>query len=170
MESRPLIRSRALLVLASAYLVFALLMTMAGRFPEFAHMMPARLVGAFNLNDKTNLAPYRLMHFIFLAFFITRLMPRDWLGLQWPAFRPLIKCGQQSLKVFCLGVFLAVSAHVALVKVSNDIWMQSLVSAVGIALMTALAYYGSWSKDADKSHVKASGNTAPPQPTDVHST
>ena len=169
-ESRPLIQSRGLLVLGSIYLVFALVMTMAGRFPEFAHMMPAWLVDAFNPNDKTNLAPYRLMHFIVLAFFITRFMPRDWRGLQWPAFRPLIKCGQQSLEVFCFDVFLAVSAHVVLVEVSNDIWMQILVSAVGIALMTVLAYYGSWSKDADKSHAKAYGSTAPaPPPADLHS-
>jgi hypothetical protein len=32
-ESRPLIRSRGLLVLGSIYLGFALVMTMAGRFP-----------------------------------------------------------------------------------------------------------------------------------------
>ena len=76
----------------------------------------------------------------------------------------MIKCGQQSLEVFCFGVFLAVSAHVALVELSNVIWMQILVSAVGIALMTLLAYYGSWSKDADKSHAKTSGSTAPAQP------
>ena len=167
--SKPLVRSRALLVLGSAYLVFALVMTMAGRFPELAHMMPAWLVDAFHPNDKTNLAPYRLLHFIFLAFFIARFMPRDWPGLQWPALRPLIKCGQQSLEVFCFGVFLAVSAHVLLVEVSNDIWMQILVSTVGIALMTALAYYGSWSKGADKSHATRAGSTAPKQsPTDAH--
>ena len=99
--------------------MFALVMTMAGRFPELAHMMPAWLVDAFNPNDKTNLAPYRLIHFIILAFFITRFMPRDWPGLQWLAFRPAIKCGQRSLEVFCFGVFLAVLAHVALVEVSN---------------------------------------------------
>ena len=68
----PLIRSRALLLVGSAYLIFALLMTMAGRFPELAHMMPAWLFDAFNPNDKTNLAPYRVIHFIILAFFITR--------------------------------------------------------------------------------------------------
>jgi hypothetical protein len=145
-------------------------MTMAGRFPELAHTMPAWLVEAFNPNDKTNLAPYRLIHFIVLAFFIARFMPRDWPGLQRSAFQPAIKCGQQSLEVFCFGVFLAVSAHVALVEVSNDIWMQFLVSAAGIALMTLLAYYGSWSKDADKSHAKASESTAPaPPPADLHS-
>jgi hypothetical protein len=163
-ESMPLIRSRALIVCGGAYLLFALVMTMAGRFAELAHLMPAWLVDAFNPNDKTNLAPYRLLHFIILAFFITRFMARDWPGLQWPVFRPLIKCGQQSLEVFCLGVFLAVLAHVVLVEVSNAIWMQIVVSAVGIAMMTGLAYYRSWSKDADRKPAKAATSAVPTQP------
>ena len=158
-----MIRSRALLVLGGGYLLFAMVMTMAGRFPELAHLMPAWLVDAFNPNDKTNLAPYRLLHFIILAFFITRFMARDWPGLEWPIFRPMIKCGQQSLEVFCFGVFLAVLAHVVLVEVSNTIWMQIVVSAVGIAMMTVLAYYRSWSKAADKKPAKASTLAAPTQ-------
>jgi hypothetical protein len=149
-SARPLIRSSAVLWLGSAYLLFALVMTMAGRFPEIAHMMPVWLYDAFNPNDKTNLAPYRLVHFIVLFFFIARFLPRDWRGLEWPVIRPLIKCGQQSLEVFCVGVFLAVGAHVVLVEVSDAIWMQIVVSVVGIALMTAVAYYRSWSKNADK--------------------
>jgi hypothetical protein len=139
-------------------------MTMAGRFPELAHLMPGWLVDAFNPNDKTNLAPYRLLHFIILAFFITRFMAPDWPGLQWPIFRPMIKCGQQSLEVFCFGVFLAVLAHIVLVEVSNAIWMQIVVSAVGIAMMTVLAYYRSWSKAADKKPAKAPSSAAPAQP------
>jgi hypothetical protein len=136
--------------LPQVYLLFALIMTMAGRFPEIAHMMPAWLYDAFNPNNKTNLAPYHLVHFIVLAFFITRFLPRDWRGLEWPIFRPLIKCGQQSLEVFCVGVFLAVGAHVVLVEVSDAIWMQIAVSVVGIILLTAVAYYRSWSKNAEK--------------------
>ncbi|MGY8706618.1 OpgC domain-containing protein [Bradyrhizobium sp. 18BD] len=149
--ARPLIRSRALLWLGSAYLLFALVMTMAGRFPEIARLMPTWLYDAFDPNDKTNLAPYRLVHFIVLAFFITRFLPRDWRGLEWPIFQPLIKCGQQSLEVFCVGVFLAVGAYVVLVEVSDALWMQIAVSFVGISLLTAVAYYRSWSKKADKS-------------------
>lgn len=99
-QSKALIQSRALLVLGGAYLLFALVMTMAGRFPELGQMMPAWLVEAFNPNDKTNLAPYRVVHFIILAFLITRFLPRDWAGLQSPIFAPMIKCGQQSLEVF----------------------------------------------------------------------
>jgi len=36
-----------------------------------------------------------------------------------------------------------------LVEVSDAIWMQITVSAVGLALMTVVAYYRSWSKKAD---------------------
>jgi hypothetical protein len=97
---------------------------------------------------KTNLAPYRLVHFVVLAFFINRFLPRDWRGLEWPIFRPLIKCGQQSLEVFC--VVSSSRAHILLVEFSDEIWMQIAVSVVGITLLTAVAYYRSWSKKADK--------------------
>ncbi|MGO4714286.1 OpgC domain-containing protein [Bradyrhizobium sp. 2TAF24] len=160
-QSKALIQSRALLVLGGAYLLFALVMTMAGRFPELGQMMPAWLVEAFNPNDKTNLAPYRVVHFIILAFLITRFLPRDWAGLQSPIFAPMIKCGQQSLEVFCCGVFLAVVAHIVLVEVSNSLWMQILVSVVGIALLTLLAYYRSWSKRVDKRPPKPVAGAAP---------
>ncbi len=160
-----MIQSRALIVLGGAYLVFALVMTMAGRFPELAQLMPAWLVDAFNPNDKTNLAPYRLLHFIILAFFITRFMARDWTGLQWPIFRPLIKRGQQSLEVFCIGVFLAVVAHVVLVEVSGALWMQIVVSVVGIVLMTLLAYYRSVVRGrADKKPAKVATAAVPSPP------
>ena len=66
-ESMKLIRSPGLLVLGGAYLAFALVMTMAGRFPEFTSWMPTWLFDAFNPNDKTNLAPYRVVHFIILG-------------------------------------------------------------------------------------------------------
>ncbi|MCA6124790.1 OpgC domain-containing protein [Bradyrhizobium sp. WSM 1704] len=160
-ESIGFIRSRSFLVLGAAYLLFALVMTLAGRFPELGQVMPVWLYDAFNPNDKTNLAPYRVLHFVILAFFVTRFLPRDWPGLEWPIFRPMIKCGQQSLEVFCSGVFLAVIAHVILVTFSNSFWMQVLVSAAGIALMTMLAYYRSWSKKVDKAPAKAPSPAAP---------
>ncbi len=149
-ESISFIRSRAFLWLGGAYLLFALVMTLAGRFPELGQAMPAWLYDAFNPNDKTNLAPYRVLHFVVLAFFVTRFLPREWPGYEWPIFEPIIKSGQQSLEVFCAGVFLAVVAHVVLVEVSESLWMQIVVSVVGIVLMTVLAYYRSWSKKVDK--------------------
>jgi len=118
-QAMPFIRSRTALVLGITYLLFALVMTMAARFDELRALIPPEVYGAFNPNDKTNLAPYRLLHFVVFAFFVVRLLPRDWPGLEWAIFRPAIKCGQQSLEVFCSGIFLSFAAHVALVEVSG---------------------------------------------------
>jgi hypothetical protein len=138
-----------LLQLGIAYLAFALVMTMAGRFPEFGTMLPTWLFDAFNPNDKTNLAPYRLLHFIVLAFIVTRSVPKHWPGLKWNIFKPIIKCGQQSLAVFCVGVFLSFAGHFALTISSGSLLVQILVSATGVAIMTVVACYISWSRRQD---------------------
>jgi hypothetical protein len=148
-KCRSLLRSSILFYLAIAYLLFALVMTMAGRFPEFGEMFPAWLVDAFYPNDRVNLSPYRVLHFLAAALVVTRFMPKDWPGLEWRIFRPLIECGQQSLAVFCLGVFLSFAGHVALLLSWGSLLAQVLVSASGIAIMTLAAYYISWSKRQD---------------------
>jgi hypothetical protein len=146
-------------VLGIAYLCFALVMTMAGRFPELGQLLPAWLYDAFNPNDKSNLAPYRLIHFLILALLIVRLVPHDWPGLKWHVFRPAIRCGQQSLWVFCFGILLAFGAHFVLVEVLPALWMQVLVSTTGIALMTGLAWYRSWCGTFDQARAKAPPNS-----------
>jgi hypothetical protein len=85
-----------------------------------------------------------------IAFLIVRFVPRDWRGLERPEAWPLIVCGQQSLEVFCVGIFLSSLPHFVLVEISNEIWMQVLVSLAGVALMTAVAAYRSWSKKIEK--------------------
>ena len=149
-ESQSIIRSRFILYFGIAYLLLALVMTMAGRFPDFGALFPTWLFEAFNPNDKTNLAPYRVLHFVIIAFFVTRFVPKDWPGLEWRVFRPLIKCGQQSLAVFCVGVFLSFVGHFQLMMSSGSLAAQVFVSVSGITLMTIVAYYISWSKKQDK--------------------
>ena len=156
-----LVRSRSFLVLGIGYLSFALIITMASRFQELRDLVPISVYAYFTPNDKTNLAPYRLVHFVVLAAFVVRLVPRDWVGLEWSIFRPAIKCGQQSLEVFCSGIFLSFAAHFVLVELSGALWMQLLVSFAGIAAMTALAYYRSWSKKLDKTHKKINATSGP---------
>jgi len=156
-EVRVAARLTPLLWLAALYLVFALLMTLAGRFPAVGALFPAWLVETFNPNDKTNLASYRFLHFMALAFLVTRFIRKDWAGLKWIGFDPLIKSGQQSLQVFCVGIFLSFAAHFVLMMSAGTIWSQIGVSVAGLAIMTAVAYYGSWSKRQDKPLL-------PPQP------
>ncbi len=158
--SMAFIGSRAFLVFGVAYLVFAFVMAMAGRHPEIAQFFPPWFVGIFNPNDKTNLPPYRFIHFIVIAALVIRFLPRDWPGLEWRVFKPAILCGQQSLEVFCVGTFLSFASHFVLVEVSDEIWMQILVSVVGVTLLTLLAWYRSWSKKMDR----APRPTASPSP------
>jgi hypothetical protein len=149
LRSRIVFKSLVPVYLGIAYLVFALAMTMAGRFPAFGAMFPSWLVEAFNPNDKTNLAPYRVLHFIVMAYLAARFVPKYWRGLQWPICKPLIACGEQSLAVFCVGVFLSFAGHFALMTGSGSPMAQVWVSAAGIAAMTLVAYCISWSRQQD---------------------
>lgn len=147
---RGIARSRVVIAIGTAYLIFALLMTMAGHFESVGRFLPGWLVGAFNPNDKTNLAPYRIVHFLLLAALALRCMPITWPGLQSRLLRPVIVCGQRSLEVFCVGLLLSFVGHFLLVVISNSILAQILVCMGGIAVMTGVAYYRSWSKRLDK--------------------
>ena len=145
-----IINSRIALYLAIAYLIFAMIMTMAGRFPAFGAMFPDWLYSAFNPNDKTFMAPYRFLHFVVISMLVVRFIPKTWPGLQWKGFDPAIVCGQQSLPVFCVGVFLSFVAYLVLTMSSGSLLVQILASLAGIAILTIVAYYISWSKQQDK--------------------
>ncbi|MDA9529426.1 OpgC domain-containing protein [Bradyrhizobium sp. CCBAU 25338] len=149
-RSMALINSPITLWVCLGYLLFALVMTMAGRFPTFGGMFPEWLFSAFNPNDKTNLAPYRFLHFVVIVILVIRFVPKEWPGLEWRVFDPLIVCGQQSLAVFCVGVFLSFVGHFELSMSSGSLLAQIFVSVAGIAIMTTVAYYISWSKKQDK--------------------
>jgi hypothetical protein len=161
-SSRRLINSPFTLYFGIAYLLFALVMTMAGRFPAFGELFPSWLYDAFNPNDKTFLAPYRVLHFLLVTFLVVRFLPKEWPGLEWRIFRPLIKCGQQSLAVFCVGVFLSFVAHFVLMLSSGSLAAQVLVSVAGIAMLCGVAYYISWSKKQDKPLPRPAAKAAVP--------
>lgn len=163
-RTRTIIRSPAVLVIGTAYLSFALVMTMAGHFETIGRSFPQWLVSAFNPNDKTNLAPYRVVHFIVIAVLVIRFLPINRPGLESRWLRPLIVCGQRSLEVFCVGLLLSFVGHFLLDVVSDSLLAQIVVSMSGIALMTAVAYYRSWSKELDKRPKAPIPKTALPKP------
>jgi len=146
-----LVRSRAVLVFGLAYLLFAAAMTLSGLIPELQTLFPRALFEAFNPNDKTNLAPYRFLHLAVVIILGARFIPIDAPGLQAAIWKPLIKCGQQSLEVFAVGIYLAFIGYFILTRTSDGIVAQLLVGTAGIAIMTAVAYYRSWSKRVEKS-------------------
>jgi hypothetical protein len=150
-----LINSRVFVVFAAVYLVFAMIMTLAGHFHWLAQLLPSGLYHWVTAElSKTNLDPLRFLHFIILAGVVVHFVPRDWPPFRLPVFRPAEICGQHSLEIFCFGIFLSFGAHFVLVQMTNRAWMQIVISLVGIALMIGLAYVLSWFKQLDKSGPK----------------
>lgn len=129
------------------YLAFALAVTVAGKFPQSAGIMPGFLVDALLANDKENIAPYRVLHFLALALLFTYLVPPNRIRLPW--LQPIIRCGHEWLAVFCAGVFLSFAGHLILITSPDSLLVHVLVSLAGVAIMTAVAYYVSWSKRQD---------------------
>ncbi|MDB5566431.1 MAG: hypothetical protein JWP84_2997 [Tardiphaga sp.] len=66
------------------------------------------------------------------------------------ALAPLITCGRNSLQVFCLGIVLSFCAHAAIELSLNALSVQIFVGATGVLLMTASAYFLSWSRQQDR--------------------
>ena len=102
-----------------AYLAFAFFVTLTWHFPQLSYLMPKRLEQWMYPITKTDLDVLRFAHFLALAAITVRFLPRDWPGLKSPWLRPLILCGQHSLEIFCLGVFLAFAGHFVLAEVSG---------------------------------------------------
>jgi hypothetical protein len=145
---KALARSNIVLGASIAFVVFALVVTLAIRF-DSADILLAGIIDFFDPNDKTNLAPYRILHLLALAVIVVRLFPENWRGLHSLALRPAIVCGQRSLEVFCVGIFLSFVGHFILEMYSNALATQIAVSAIGILMMTVVAFYRTWSRALD---------------------
>lgn len=145
---RALQKLSILRLMAWLYLAFALAVTVAGKFPQGSGIMPGFLVDALLPNHKENIAPYRILHLLALAFLFTYLVPAHAITSPW--LQPIIRCGQEWLAVFCAGVFLSFAGHFILITSRDSVLMHVLVSLAGVAIMTAVAYYVSWSKRQDR--------------------
>ena len=89
---------------------------------------------------------------------MVHFLRRDWPGLKSRWLRPLILCGQHSLEIFCLGVFLAFAGHFVLAEASGGAGLHFVISLSGILIMWAVAWVISWYKRvADKGASKTKG-------------
>ena len=112
-NAAPCVRFRnspILRVAAWLYLLFALAVTVAGKISRKPVSSRISCSTSFCPNDRENLAPHRVLHFLALAFLFTYMVPRDWPGFRWQTLQPVIKCGEEWLAVFCAGVFLSFAA------------------------------------------------------------
>ena len=135
---RPWVTSRTV-VLAVLYLLFSMVIALSSRIKVLEALIPQALEPLFYPLDKSNLHPLRLLHFLAIAVLTAWFVPRNWRGLMTPVMRGAIRCGQNSLPIFCFGVLLAFASHLALLDISGGLAMQIALSLGGIVAMIAIA-------------------------------
>ena len=145
----PGLRIRPNLIwLTGGFLTLAVIakLTMTGIFLVAGELPHAVVRVLWAVADKTNLGPLRLLNFLALAHVTVTVLRRDHPLFSSAWAEPVILCGQNSLNIFCLGIFLSVLAHFLLSEISSGIPAQVVASAGGLLIMFGSAYFMSWSK------------------------
>lgn len=147
---RPILQSRTPMVLAIACLAFSLVVALSWQFKAVGGLIPDAVTKLIYPIYKSHLAPLRLAHFLSLAVVVSRLTPPEWHGPIRPLMMAMIRCGENSLSIYCLGVLLAFLAHVVMVEVSGSFAMQFALSSAGIAVMVIAANLLTWESQHDR--------------------
>jgi hypothetical protein len=156
-----LLRSNVVFAIAIAYLLFAFFITLTWHFESLQVFVPNWLGDWMYPIDKTNLDVLRFAHFLALAAITVRFVPRNWPGLKWPLLQPAIRCGQHSLEIFCLGVFLAFAGQFIISEWSGGPLVQTAISIAGILIMIATASLISWYRAMEGRTHQQRGKTSP---------
>jgi hypothetical protein len=136
---RTILRSRVVLGLSILYLALSLAVALSWQIRALEGFVPDALAKLIYPIDKSHLAPLRLLHFLALANVVVRLTPRHWSGLPKPLITALIRCGENSLAIYCLSVLLSFIGSVILTRISEGLVTKAAVSIAGIALMIVAA-------------------------------
>ena len=111
--------------------------------PRILAAMPPPVIRFIITEDKTGLHPFRLLSILSLAWLVVRLVPADARWLQSRAAAPLVLIGQNSLPVFCSGIFLGFIARLGL-EANEGLAMQIAVNAFGAAAMAMIGGLAAW--------------------------
>jgi hypothetical protein len=139
---RAFVTSPIVVALAIAYL--ALIVALSWSIKPLEMLIPQFLAKLIYPIDKTDLDPLRLLHFLAITVLVARFVSSDWRGLTAPALRGAVRCGENSLEVYCVGVLLSLMAHLLLQRTSGGVAAQASVSAAGILLLTGSATLSTW--------------------------
>jgi hypothetical protein len=111
--------------------------------PRILAAMPAPVIRFVITEDKTGLHPFRLFSILSLAWLVARSVPRDAGWLRSRVAGPLVLLGQNSLPVFCSGIFLGFLARLGL-EARDNAAMQIAVNLLGALAMVAVAGLTAW--------------------------
>jgi hypothetical protein len=147
---KTIVQSRLALVLALFYLALSFVFALSWEIKPMETFIPDGISSLIYPIYKSHLAPVRLIHFLALALLVSRLMPADGPGLTKTSITLIIRCGENSLAVYCLGVLLSFVGFVILSEFSSIIAMQIVISVAGIALLTTAATLMTWTSQHDR--------------------
>jgi hypothetical protein len=121
------------------------------RVPGVYEALPPRLAEWIFVGiDKSGLHPARLLHFLAMAYLVSRLIPRgSRFPLTWPA-QPFTLCGQHGLMVFAMGIFLSFVGRLVMQELDASWWTQSALALAGWAVCTIFAAAHAWYDGAGK--------------------
>jgi hypothetical protein len=119
-------------------------------FHNVSDAVPALLIEQLWPMDKSDLAPIRLLHFLALAIVAVRYVAADAPFLRWRVTEPIIRCGQYSLQIFCLGILLSVISHFVLNEWNDSLMAQLAVNMAGFVLMIGTAALLGWYRAIDR--------------------
>ncbi|WP_053006055.1 OpgC family protein [Kiloniella spongiae] len=97
---------------------------------------------------KTNFGLLRWLHFLALAYICVTLLKGREQILRHGYFKPLIKCGQQALPVFLLGMTLSWIGGIVLDQIGRDALGLTIVNITGMAILIGFAYLMGWVKSS----------------------
>lgn len=156
-----LMSSPVTLWVACAYLLVAFGITLTWYFPQLNVLVPRWVERLIYPINKTDLDVLRFAHFLALSVIAVRFVPAGWPGLKSLWLRPMILCGQFSLQIFSLGVYLAFAGYFLLMETSAGLVVHVLVGMLGILIMCAVAWLFTWFRRvADKSADPPGSTTA----------
>ncbi len=149
-DAFPVPRHRALLGVALAFLAFALVAALRWNFADLGDGPFDTMLKSLYPFDKTNLSLWRFAHFLALAYAVVYFVRLENRFFRSTAAWPVILCGQHSLHVFCLGVFLSFAGLIAIIEVDNSVPFQIFVNVVGILAMIGTACVLAWYKAKER--------------------
>ena len=154
------IDTAALFVLVAGFVVIWVIDT----HPRILASMPIPVMRFIITEDKTGLHPFRLLSILSLAWLTARSVPRDAVWLRSRLAAPLVLLGQNSLPVFCSGIFFGFLARLGL-EAHEGAAMQIAVNVFGATAMVAVGGLAAWyrSKGRQPSGAPVAAPAPPPQ-------
>jgi hypothetical protein len=150
-EGAPLLMA---IVIAAVGLVIKLSWTIHGVWDPFPGLFLKELWPV----NKNNLSPIRLVPFFATVFIVGTLVAPNAKFLHSSLATPLVRCGQQSLEVFCFGILLSALGHFLLSEYNSTILTQLAVNIAGVLALCLTAKIIDWYKSMARVPAEAARN------------